>query len=64
MYQGGTLDVGITPWIRRGGGVYDASPAPKYFIGFARADLRYHSLGRGHLTDVELRGANGCAVDV
>ena len=47
MYQGGTLDVGITPSIRRAGGVYDASPAPKYFIDFARA---------GHLAWTDLRG--------
>jgi dienelactone hydrolase len=47
MYQGGTLDVGITPSIRRTGGVYDASPAPKYFIDFARA---------GHLAWTDLRG--------
>jgi predicted dienelactone hydrolase len=46
MYQGGTLDVGITPSIRRAGGVYDASPAPKYFVDFTRA---------GHLAWTELR---------
>jgi dienelactone hydrolase len=46
MYQGGTLDVGITPSIRRAGGVYDASPAPKYFVDFARA---------GHLAWTDLR---------
>jgi hypothetical protein len=46
MYQKGTLDVGITPSIRRAGGVYDASPAPKYFIGFSRA---------GHLAWTDLR---------
>ena len=47
MYQGGTLDVGITPSIRRAGGVYDASPAPKYFVDFTRA---------GHLAWTDLRG--------
>ena len=28
MYQGGTGDFGITPSLRREGGVYDASPSP------------------------------------
>jgi hypothetical protein len=46
MYQGGTLDFGITPWIRRAGGGFDASPPPKYFTNFARA---------GHLAWTDLR---------
>jgi dienelactone hydrolase len=46
MYQGGTLDVGITPWVEREGGGYDSSPAPKYFVDFARA---------GHLAWTDLR---------
>jgi len=48
MYQGGTLDVGITPSIQRAGGVYDVSPAPKYFV-----DLE----GAGHLAWTDLRAA-------
>ena len=48
MYQGGTLDVGITPSLRRPGGVYDATPAPKYLVDFSRA---------GHFTWTDLRGA-------
>jgi predicted dienelactone hydrolase len=32
MYQGGTRDVGITPTVRRPGGAYDLSAAPKYFV--------------------------------
>ena len=48
MYQGGTLDVGITPSLRRAGGVYDASPAPKYFVELE---------GAGHLTWTDLRSA-------
>ena len=32
MYQGGTLDFGITPSVRRPGGAYDLTSAPKYFI--------------------------------
>jgi len=46
MYQGGTLDFGITPSLRRNGGVYDASPSPKYFVDFQRA---------GHLAWTDLR---------
>lgn len=37
MYQGGTLDFGITPSVRKSGGAYDAAPSPKYFIGLADA---------------------------
>ena len=37
MYQGGALDFGITPSLRREGGVYDASPSPKYFVELQRA---------------------------
>lgn len=36
MYQGGTLDFGITPSLRKSGGVYDATPSPKYFVDFTR----------------------------
>ena len=32
MYQGGTRDFGITPWIRRPGGAYELSSAPKYYV--------------------------------
>lgn len=32
MYQGGTLDVGITPSVRRGGGAYERSSSPKYYV--------------------------------
>ena len=37
MYQGGTRDLGITPSVRKPGGGYDQSPAPKYFVEFERA---------------------------
>jgi hypothetical protein len=51
MYQGGTLDFGITPSLRKADGVYDATPSPKYFVDFARA---------GHLAWTDLRtGAHG-----
>jgi predicted dienelactone hydrolase len=50
MYQRGTLDFGITPFIRKPGGAYDQTPRPKYFVEFdgaahfAWTDLRatYH----------------------
>lgn len=32
MYQGGTLDLGITPSVSRPGGAYDLTSAPKYFV--------------------------------
>src|SRR5271156_4668330 len=40
MYQGGTLDLGITPFVRRPNGAYDLSSSPKYYIEFQ---------GAGHL---------------
>jgi len=46
MYQGGTRDWSITPGVKKGGGAYDQTPEPKYFVEidgaghFAFADLR------------------------
>ncbi len=37
MYQGGTRDVGITPFIIKPDGAYPQSPAPKYFVEFEGA---------------------------
>lgn len=37
MYQGGTLDFGITPFLRNPRGSYAMSPSPKYFIDFKGA---------------------------
>ena len=37
MYQGGTLDFGITPTVRRLSGAYDHSSAPKYYVEFKGA---------------------------
>jgi predicted dienelactone hydrolase len=48
MYQGGTLDFGITPFVERAGGAYDASPAPKYFVDFT---------GAGHLAWTDIRAS-------
>jgi predicted dienelactone hydrolase len=46
MYQGGTLDFGITPWLRKTEGAYEASPPPKYFVSFS---------GAGHMAWTDLR---------
>ncbi|MGA2431698.1 MAG: dienelactone hydrolase family protein [Candidatus Acidiferrum sp.] len=40
MYQGGTLDLGITPEVRRLNGAYDLTSRPKYYVEFD---------GAGHL---------------
>jgi predicted dienelactone hydrolase len=46
MYQGGTRDLGITPFVKRPGGAYDITHAPKMFMEledaghFAWTDLR------------------------
>jgi len=37
MYQGGTRDLGVTPWVSKPQGAYDQSPAPKYFVEFDKA---------------------------
>jgi pimeloyl-ACP methyl ester carboxylesterase len=47
MYQGGTLDFGITPALQKSMGAYDLSPRPKYYVElkgaghFAWTDLRH-----------------------
>jgi predicted dienelactone hydrolase len=46
MYQGGTRDLGITPWLKKSHGAYESSPAPKYFVEFT---------GAGHLAWSDLR---------
>lgn len=37
MYQGGTLDSGITPTVARAGGAYDQTPTAKVFVNFEGA---------------------------
>jgi predicted dienelactone hydrolase len=53
MYQGGTRDPGITPYLNKGNGAYDQTPAPKYFVEFA---------GAGHFAWTDLRGAYHAAI--
>ncbi len=38
MYQGGSIDLGITPSVARPGGAYDRTPAPVYFVELEHAD--------------------------
>lgn len=49
MFQGGTLDKDLTPFLTRRNGVYDQSPAPKYFVEFE---------GASHLAWTDLHGAD------
>lgn len=37
MYQGGTRDTGVTPYVAKPDGAFDQSPAPKYFVEFEGA---------------------------
>ncbi len=45
MFQGGTLDLGISPTVRHSGGAYDRSSGPKYYVEFQ---------GAGHLAWTDL----------
>jgi predicted dienelactone hydrolase len=45
MYQGGTRDIGISPSLGKGGGAYDLTPAPAYYVEFQ---------GAGHLAWTDL----------
>ncbi len=38
MYQGGTMDFGITRMLRLRGGAFDQTPAPAVFLNFSRAN--------------------------
>jgi predicted dienelactone hydrolase len=50
MYQGGTRDPGVTPSVIKGGGAFELTPAPAYYVEFDGAghfawsdlDSRYH----------------------
>ena len=51
VYQGGTRDSGITPFVNKGDGAYDQTPSPKIYMEldgaghFAWTDMRptYHA---------------------
>lgn len=53
MYQGGTRDYGITPFVNKGDGAYDQTPAPKYLVDFD---------GAGHFAWTNLRGTYHAAI--
>ena len=36
MYQGGTRDIGDTPFMKKPGGIYDLTPAPAWFVDFKK----------------------------
>jgi predicted dienelactone hydrolase len=54
MYQGGTLDFGVTPELHKSMGSYDRSPAPKYYIEFK---------GAGHFAWTDLRATFHGSID-
>jgi predicted dienelactone hydrolase len=53
MYQGGTWDVGLTPFIVKPNGAYDQTNAPKYYVEFR---------GAGHLAWTDLRQTDHAAI--
>ena len=53
MYQGGTLDFGITPALDRVGGAFAVSPAPKYFVELRGAThFAWTDLGRRNRDEI------------
>ncbi len=54
MYQGGTLDLGITPFVRRVHGAYDLSSPPKYYVELD---------GAGHFAWTDLNKTHHEAID-
>ena len=53
MYQGGTRDYGITPFVNKGDGAYDQTPAPKYLVDFD---------GAGHFAWTNIRTSYRAAI--
>ena len=37
MYQGGTRDLGVTPFVKKAGGAFDKTKAPAYYVEFDKA---------------------------
>jgi predicted dienelactone hydrolase len=51
MYQGGTLDVGITPFLRGAKGAYSQANSPAYFVELKRAGhFAWVNCGNAHTT--------------
>jgi len=54
MYQGGTRDFGITPFVKRKGGAYELTPAPAYFVEFDKAGhFAWTDLVTDHQTNIK-----------
>jgi predicted dienelactone hydrolase len=54
MYQGGTRDIGITPFIKRHGGAYDLTASPAYFVEFEKAGhFAWTDLVADHQANIE-----------
>jgi predicted dienelactone hydrolase len=51
MYQGGTADFGITPFVKRRGGAFDETSAPAYFVDFDKAN-HFSWTGLSHNEDM------------
>ena len=53
MYQGGTLDFGVLPELRKNSAAFDLSPEPKYFVNFYGAThFVWTNLGLGHRNEI------------
>ena len=53
MYQSGTRDVGINPSLKRSSGVFDESPAPKYYVEFQGAGhMAWTNLNREYQQEI------------
>lgn len=67
MYQGGTLDFGITPFIAAPGGAYAATPSPKFFAELKKAGhLAWTNLTcfpAGSVADCLSESANAALID-
>lgn len=55
MYQGGTRDIGDTPFIKKKGGLYDITPSPAWFVEF-------RDCGHFSFTDIQ-QGAHRQMID-
>lgn len=53
MYQSGTRDYGINPSLKRSSGVYDETPAPKYYVDFQGAGhMAWTNLNREYQQEI------------
>ena len=53
MYQGGTLDIGITPFVKGNNGAYDMTGSPVEFVEFDRAGhFAWTELNQEHQSNI------------